>query len=691
MAKKKSGSKQGTEQALQEEAAVASEVKETVEDSESIDKPVAEDGGSEPAQTTGEVRLHESESRDPQMLSRLRAEILSPSDIYRDAQLFAAQNFDIVSLLTSGEPVLTHNVVEFLRTLERWYPAASIGLVSEEPRTREVTERYFLFSLKNGLVSCNEFVDVMVECVESAQTPRKRELFVTFVEKVRSSLVGMISQLMYEVPLLQNALTKLCSILEPKTVNRMLYDSNSEIRIAVIRSLMNRPKLEMNDLAVTLILLKDRDKKVNMALMKLYAKFPIFPELVIPQVLEIVVDADKELRPLIDDMFRSYGNDAVGPVINALNDAQNDFEEAVAEVISVSPVRYTSALLEKLSNLRTQDFVKQRVRNILQTHQDVPRRPEILRALHGSLVQPDTDYPQWEPKKNDAPLMVDPVTDYVDVYRKSLSDKEIAKFSSQCNDDILISLISDISQIPKRNAIRVVEYRKEASVPVLNVIKICMKSSVLETAHLAMQVVLKLEKSEDRLVSAIIEAMKACESDEVKHDHMKVIMSDQKLINIMIRGFYQSPRMCANFIIKFLHDSPSQETLDGIFKGLDRTQSVACISETEFALMQSTPSLGSPKLRAILMNLVKEPISFGHYGFLTRLYALKLIQKYLRFFNTERDPSLIQSLQAFYKEEKNVELRDFAKKILKNQGEEIYDFEDEDDNFEDLEEDHEKD
>ena len=191
------------------------------------------------------------------------------------------------------------------------------------------------------------------------------------------------------------------------------------------------------------------------------------------------------------------------------------FEEAVAEVISVSPVRYTSALLEKLSSLRTQDFVKQRVRNILQTHQDVPRRPEILRALHGSLVQPDTEYPQWEPKKSDAPLMIDPVTDYVEVYRKSLSDKDIAKFSAQCTDEILISLISDISDIPKRNAIRVVEYRKEASVPVLNVIKICMKSAVLETAHLAMQVMLKLEKNEELIVSAIIEAMKSCESDEM--------------------------------------------------------------------------------------------------------------------------------------------------------------------------------
>ena len=92
------------------------------------------------------------------------------------------------------------------------------------------------------------------------------------------------------------------------------------------------------------------------------------------------------------------------------------------------------------------------------------------------------------------------------------------------------------------------------------------------------------------------------------------------------------------------------------------------------------------------MNLVREPISFGHYGFLTRLYALKVLERYLRYnktHNVPRDGELIQSLQAFYKEAQNSELKEFAKKLLKNQGEEIYDFEDEEDDFNDLEEDHE--
>ncbi len=695
MAKKKSGSKQGAEQTLVEDAAVASEMNETDAGNESA-QSAHEESGAKISQTTGEVHLHENQdtSENSQMLARLRSNLLSPSDVYREAQLFAEQKFDVVSLLSSGEPILVHNVVEMLRTLERWYPEAKVGLISDDQRTRDVTERYFMFSLKNGLVSCGEFVDVLVECVENAETPQLRKQYVAFTEKVRSTIVSMIAQLLYEMPPLQNALTKLCSILEPKTVNQMLYDPNTEVRVAVIRSLMNRPTLDMNDLTVTLILLKDRDTKVNMALMKLYAKFVMFPELVIPLVLEIVVDADRELRPLIDDMFRSYGNEAVAPVINALSDAQRDLEEAVAEVIAVSPVRYTTALIEKVSSLRTPDYVKARLRNILQNHQDVQRRPEILRILNGVFGKPDDEYPEWEPPKSDAPLTVDPVTDNANVYKKEMSDKEIAQFAAKCDDSMLISLLSDVSHVVKRNAIKVVCHRKDVSGPVMNMIKVCMKSSVFETAHAAFMALLSLEKNEERIISGILEAMKSCESDEVKRDYLKVIMSDQKWINMMIRGFYQSPRLCSNIIIKFLHENPTKETLDNILKGLDRTQSVTCISETEFVLMQSTPALGNPRIYAILMGLVREPISFGHYGFLTRLYALKLIERYLRYnksHNIPRDPALIQSLQAVFKEDKNLELREFAKKLLKNQGEEIYDYENEEDDFEDLEEDHEKD
>ena len=730
MAKKKSGSKQGTEQT--NDATVASDVDvtstetgtDTVENAESSQTAdgigqgagaSSEDTGetneammttgevnlndtaqfapdaSQPSHTTGEISLGVSEERDDQMLSRMRAGFLTPSEVYREAQLFSAQKFDVNALLNSGEPHLVHNVIEMLRVLERWNPAAIAGITSNEARTREVCERYLLYCLKNGLVSCTEFVDVLVDRVESSQDA-EREQLVQFVEKVRTSLVNLIAQHLFEIPVLQNALTKLCTILDSKTVGRMLYDPNTDIRVAVIRSLMNRQSLDLTDLTVTLVMLKDRDTRVNMALIRLYTKFAIFPELVIPQVLTIVVDADKELRALIDDMFRSYGSDAVGPVINALGDTQHDLEEAVADVIAASPMRYTTALLNKLANARTPIFVRNRLRSILQTHNDVPRRPEILRALYNIFEKSNNEQPVWTPPDPGIVMMHDPVLDNTDFYKRELSDKEITLMSAKCDDSKLISLLSDASEMAKRNALKVVCHRKEASVPVLNMLKICMKSPILETAHAAFEAHMNLEKNEERFVSSIIDAMKCSASDEVKRDFMNMILGNQKWIIMIIHSFYQNPRLVSNLVIKIMHTNPSAETIETVLHGLDRTQSVTCISETEYVLLQCQPTLSTPQLRATLMNLAREPISFGHYGFLVRLYALKVIDKYFIYDRSQhapRDPETIQSLQAFYKEAQNAELKNFAKKVLKNQGEEIFDFDDEEDDFEDLEEEHE--
>ena len=134
-------------------------------------------------------------------------------------------------------------------------------------------------------------------------------------------------------------------------------------------------------------------------------------------------------------------------------------------------------------------------------------------------------------------------------------------------------------------------------------------------------------------------------------------------------------------IMKFLMTNPSKATLKSILAGLNRNQSVACIVETMLCLLKVSLNFDNKKIRPDLLAHLREPVSFGQHGFEARLLSIKLLRKYLTEPGEPRDDATIASLQAFYKEAKNAELKKNTKDLLKDLGEEIFDFDDEEDDL----------
>lgn len=692
MAKKKSVKQDEVKEAVQETVdgqAVETEPSVVSGDisAESLDaglKPTNPENlidGIETLSTTGEIVIDEDNFVDSQFLGRLRQAYLTPSEVYREAQIFASQALDLRSLLTSGEPILVHNLVEILRTLDVWEDSAVCGLQHAELKTREVTERYLLHCLRHGLVSALELVDGYVASVQAASEDL-RSLLSGFGDKLRSSLMNMMSQGNCDVAFVQQGLTRLCVCLDTRTVSRMLYDPSPVVRIAVIRALMARPALDINDLSVALILLKDRDEQVDIALMRLFAKFASCAELVIPQLLVSWTTASDHLKSEISDVIRSYGNDAVAPLMTALDDSRSSIYEAVCRLISQAPPRYTDALLAKVSHPRTRDDVRTRILDLLRVHKDEPRRGEISRVLKLMLTPVDDEYPEWV-APDTREKFLKPATDRTDVYAGLLDEAAIAAFSETCDDEALGRLLNDASETVQINALRIIRHRGVVPAASEAHVRVWLKSSSPILAAEALAAFLAYEKDIDKAVSVVIEAFKHGESDDVKRHFFTVIHAHQPFVDGMIRAFYQTPRRCAGFIMKLLTSDPSAATISGVLHGLDRSQSVACIAETMMCLYRSRVKFDNKPIRAELIRHLREPVSFGQHGFQTRLFAIKLLGKFLSADETP-DRTTISALQAFYKDCKHAELKQDVKKVLKDLGEELFDLDDEDDDFEDL-------
>jgi hypothetical protein len=88
-----------------------------------------------------------------------------------------------------------------------------------------------------------------------------------------------------------------------------------------------------------------------------------------------------------------------------------------------------------------------------------------------------------------------------------------------------------------------------------------------------------LLKDMDKAVAVVIDSFKHGESSEVKQHFFKVMLGHQAFVDAMIRAFYQTPRRCAGFIMKFLTMEPV------------RRQSLAFCT----ALTAASPSHVSPK------------------------------------------------------------------------------------------------
>lgn len=636
---------------------------------------------------TGEFVIDDVNFVDTQMLGRLRQTNLTLSEVYREAQIFSSQALDVDALLSSGEPILVHNIVEILRTLNIWCVSSLSGLGSSEQKTREVTERYVLHCLRHGLVSGVELVEAYGSEFSKVLAD-ERDGIALFGDKLRSALVNKISQGGEDASTCQQALTRLCSYLDSKVVGRMLYDPSPLIRVSVIRALMMRSSLDMNDLSMALILLKDRDELVNISLMRLFAKFVSCPELVVPQLLALWGTASDNLKSEIQDVFRSYGNEAISSVMQSLEDTRDDIYAAACRMIALVPQRYTDVLLSMMSSHRTRDHVRTRIIEILKGHKDELRREEIGKALMAFLHPAQDEYPEWiasEPRQ----MFLEPATDNADIYASLLDDKAIASFSKTCDDVMLGRLLNDASEMAQINALRIIQHRGNVPQSSEAHVRVWLKSSSHALAAAALEAFLSYEKNIDNAVSVVMDAFRHGESEEVRQHLMGVIQNHQAFIDGVIRAFYQTPRRCAGFVMMFLKMNPNAQTLSGILQGLGREQSAACIAETMMCLYQSKLKFDNRSIRSILLQHLNDPVSVGQHGFQSRLFAIKLLGRFLREDETP-DKSTISALQAFYKDSRHTELKMTVKNLLQKLGEDLFDLNSEDDDFDDLEDEEEE-
>lgn len=627
--------------------------------------------------TTGEIVMDE-EFVDTMVLSRLRANILPLSDIYREAQLFSAQNLNVPELLTSSEPILIQNLIEILRLLDLWYDEAVPNILIDNDSLFESVSRYIIQSFKNDIVQISTLQDDLM-----ALEAQKNLRLTQFAERFSSVLISAIEQHKSDISSLQNALTRICQLLEKNTVSRLLYDPSSLVRIAVIRYFQNCDTLEINDLSVALILLKDKDESVSIALMRLLAKRTPYPELTVPQILSAMNGASDTLRQEILDVLRNYENDAVDPVMHALDSIQPGMLEAVRETISLCPQRYTRALLRTLNSCRSTDLVKNRIVDILRKHKDPALAEEIQKTLHIFLHPEFETPPKWvQPRKDNH--FAQPAANTKIIYEKLLSKDELQPLFSQFSDETIGKLLGDASEIVIINALNFMKYSGQASEANIQKAQVWLKSSSFELASAALDACLTLESDEDEAAAHVIDAFQHGESDDVKKHFFNILIMHQEKVDAIIRAFYKTPRKCVGFIHKFLALSPNEQTLAGILKGLDRTQSVACISETMQCLLRTKFTYNNQPIRPLLLSHLTSPVSFGQFGLMTRIFAIRLLRKYLLADETS-DRETIAALQAFHKDGKNAELRLMAKELLKDLGEEIFDFDDEEDDFDDLE------
>lgn len=631
--------------------------------------------------TTGELTIDESFS-DDQVLGRLRASLLSQTELYREAQLFGVQHLDLASMLHSDEPVLLINTLDILRIVGLWSPDAVHTLWSQDEQVREHADKYLLSCLKNDLAPSVDLIDDIVARCKSS-SPEEASRLTPFTEKLRACLVILIAQAIGDPETHAMALSRLCAILDIKTVERMLCDPSPQIRIAIIKSLATRPDLGLNTISIMLILLKDRDPAVSLAVLKVCSRLKSYPELVIPQILPLLPSADSTLHEAITDVLRCYGDATIEPVMTALEDTSETMTAAVPMAIALAPQRYTDALLSAFQSVCTRDYVRDRIAKILHMHQDLPRRAEIARILGLYSAPTSPEYPEWVPPKPDDDFLPK-ATSNLDFYSRLLDDTEIAAFSDSCTEDAILRLMADASKYAQINAMHVISHRREASAVAIENIAVWMKSSDTDIAIAAMNAWFAAVKDIDAAAQEFVEALAHCDAQDTQVQFLNAISHAQPVIDAILRVYFKMPRRCIHIVGYFLNHDPSPQTIQGLLKGIDRSQSVACIAETLCCLFSHKLPFDNHTIRPALLSLIHDPISFGQHGFMTRLFSLNLLRKYL-LADTTPDTQTLQSLQAFHKTCKNAELRQKTKTLLKDLGEEIFDLEDDEDDFEDLE------
>ena len=661
-----------------------------IQDSDVTETLCAEGGEAicdEVHRTTGKILHDEDHYIDDQMMGRLRASVLTTIELYREAQIFGSQSFNIASMVTSNEPCLVQNTLEIARILNIWVAESIDVLTAGDARSRDIASQYILSCMKSGVAPAVEAVNRVVENF-AASSGKEREYISVFLERLRILLMNLTAQDREEPSELQRALSRLCHCFDIQTVERMMCDPDASVRIAVVRSLASRDEISSNTLLVALILLKDRNEAVNEAVVKLCAKLKSYPELVLPQVLPLLPSAGRTLRESIGDLLRSYAERAVEPVMSALEDTRETMFDAVVQVIALSPQRYTDALLVALQSVRTREFVRTRIAQILHHHKDPSRQEDISIAL-GLYEKKDSDeeYPQWVPAK--APVEYAPsATDDVEFYQRFLTDDELEAFSKTCDESAVLRLMSDASEFAQINAMKVARIRGEASAVALETIAVWLRCENSALAQTAADTWFAVHPDKVAAVNVILDALQRVSLHEIQKYYLEKIKDDPALVDALFAIYYERPRLASPVVRYVLSHDPSQRAIDSMCAGIEREKTVACIAETLELLLKYSDLCDNRKLRPTLMSLLKDPVSFGQYGLVARLRAIALLQKFLVADGEQhRDRETIAALQGVYKSSKNSDIRYRIKELLKAIGEEVFDFDDEEDDFEDLNDD----
>ena len=658
----------------------SSQSKESKEKESTAQEAVAAETAPEPPfdpslLMTGVVQL-DGVFEDPGVLDRLRSGPIEMSGLYREAQHFAAQGLDIASLLCSREPVLVRNTAEILRIAGIWCPAAPCALAVEDEAARASVERYLLTAVGSGWTDAPSFAAGLAAVAAKSSDNAAIAAFC-----LRAANAIAVTESWTDAMSVQKALVPLFDALDVQTVQKMLFDPSDTVRVSAIKSLQSRAEIPASTVGLALILFRGGSERVCIALVRMLGHFATCPELVLPALLRVYGDASGDLESEITDAMRAYGEAAVQAVIGAVTAPEDDLLDTAKALIESSPQRYTDPLLRILRSIHTQEYVRNRVADILRDHPDTDRHEEIMKEVDRVANPPKYERPEWVAPATESRFL-ERACSNEDVYVRLLEPSEAASLKGSFDDETLGKLLSDASETVKRNAMRIMRAKGDVTPALVAGLTVWFKSASLDLATEAIDTYLAFEKDRAVALRTIVEAFPHIDSDDVRKHCFDVMMAEQAMIDAMFVLYHKAPVTCSVFIRKFLRSSPSDKTVKQFLACLDRDKTFNCVEATIAILLNVRFDFDNKKIRKVLIEHVTNPMSRGQRGLILRMDCIKLLRTYLTA-DKSPDKASVSGLQNIYKTIKNSELQKMARETLIALDQEIFDDEEEDD-FEDL-------
>ena len=276
-------------------------------------------------------------------------------------------------------------------------------------------------------------------------------------------------------------------------------------------------------------------------------------------------------------------------------------------------------------------------------------------------------YPQWEsPVKTPKNTFVEPAVSNASVYTEILEDKQIQSLSKECQEETLDRLLNDVSSCARLNALHILSKIGHASPHTLDLVRVQMKSTDPEMAGEAFSTLCALQPDRTEVIRDLLEAMLHTESNDVKRKLMAGVLADQAAILALIDTYFTAPKTYEIFLKKILRSNPSDETIQKVLSGLDRkVQTPDCIATTIEHLLGARTPFDSPKIRTILVDLIRKPISLEYDGLMSRINSLKILKNFVSNDKPkDKDQDLVSALTDLYHDAKNSEIKARTKELL---------------------------